>query len=1237
MAIIIINLRPKGSIIKVVFKKVIHNLFTKKITIAKWQLNLFGVILFSLGAVFGVGVLTNKLVLPGIFALNDTTKTWTFNTENAGNYTYDNALVNVDDSGAWPGVNKFTNAGFESDLTGWTVGPTINDTFDTLSGNWVAQLGTVGVSGGALQGATLAADGIELATNREFSVDTAGWTGIGGATLTRVDSALDPGASSGGADDWCLKVTSAGNAGAAGRVALTLVPGVQYRVSVRAYAPSTNTAVNVARFIWQGIVIQPVTAEDVWQVLSYTGAATASVNSLDLNCNSATVGDKAYFDAMSFQTILTIATLSSWTSPNGIFTYDLLQPATGVVPFGTVFRYTDNLNYWEVRVKPNTAETDTDIVEVVNGVKTTRASADVDWTAGQTDQMRVTLSGTAISVEQKKYGASDWTAACNYDTMATGGSSTNHGVILYGTGVNQLDNLSIAPVMTAARDTTAKYAGTASVKLIGDGNYTQSVNVGNTSTYTLTAYAYTTGVAVTSADLELYYDTGTISTSFTDMGSGWYRLQGALTGAAEAKDYGVRVKAGKTVKADDFTLFQQGTYSIYTTSAYSNSQVYTWDSFTPTVTASGNASVVYQLCTDDGSTCQTNNSWKYWNGSTWATATDMITTVNTAAQLTQTAMQALSVTSKKISVKAIMSFGGSGDTPILSSIAIGLTTTPSSLTLDSPSDNSYTNSERPTFRWKGASDSVSGLSKYVLEIDNPSAGTGQASGDFSLDSLPTNRTTDYETNKYIIHYENFSDSDSTNDYISAYTKSSTDWSTDSNSGQNDGKLREGKVSWKVRAVNNAGGETSSSRTLFVDRTNPKIELTQINSAPFSPTSFSTTDTTPIIYGKITDPLSGGDSSQTQDENGPKIASGPKQVEIEVEKKEGLGYKLHTLYTINMDKPWYTCDGKEVTDNSKQKCDKYLPFKYAPEQNLALGTYRITISGKDKADNSASETSFTLNITTLEKILTPQERKALEEEPSFVPSDGTSEGQGQEEVKEELEITKPQEPSALEKTIRGIGHTVQIGFNTIGQGAKFIFNTTGQALAFVGEKIGEGAKAIGDGYNNFANNAPASAAKTVLTAIESGVSATGSAAKNTGLAIASVTQKTINTAKGGMANITFKMGEKVQDVSDTVGMAIIEFGSQLVTEPTRISDVQAIAVSPTSAKVSWTTNHPANGKVNWGFEDGIYELEDQTDKRTTRHEFILTNLRPDTEYHYEVMSHNKNYVYDANRSFKTPSK
>ncbi|KKR91230.1 hypothetical protein A2409_03755 [Candidatus Curtissbacteria bacterium RIFOXYC1_FULL_41_36] len=532
------------------------------------------------------------------------------------------------------------------------------------------------------------------------------------------------------------------------------------------------------------------------------------------------------------------------------------------------------------------------------------------------------------------------------------------------------------------------------------------------------------------------------------------------------------------------------------------------------------------------------------------------------------------------------------------------TTAPVSIDLDGPGNNSYTNSERPTFKWKATTDATAGLSKYVLEIDNPSIGSSQPSGDFTVDSIPTSRTTDYETNKYVIHYENFSDSDSSNNYISVYTKSHSDWG----SSENDGKLREGRVSWKVKAVDNAGNETSSSRTLFVDRTNPKVEFTQVNEIPFTSTNFSTTDKTPTIFGKITDSLAGGDSSQTQDENGPKIASGPKQVDIKVEKKEGLLYKLRTLYTINMDKPWYACDNKEVSDNSKQKCDKYLPFEFTSKENLTLGQYKITLTGKDKADNT-SFTSFTLNITTFAQITTPEEKKIIEKEIKELPKEE------QEKIKEELEITKPTEtpkPNIIqetgEKAVNAAGSFISAIFTGIGNGVKFVIGDIGSGLAFIGNTIG-------NGYNTLADNAPGFAKNILL------------AAGNT------FNNATAGTGKG-IANLAFFVGEKTDNVSHGVGTAIIKIGYLFVPEPTKISNTQVAKSTPNSMTITWETNHPASGKVNYGLT-ADYGQDVQSDKRTTQHEFTITGLASDTTYHYEVMSQNRNYVYDANHTFTTP--
>src|SRR3989344_2170943 len=160
--------------------------------------------------------------------------------------------------------------------------------------------------------------------------------------------------------------------------------------------------------------------------------------------------------------------------------------------------------------------------------------------------------------------------------------------------------------------------------------YLQSVNVGDTSTYDLSAYIYdltgTAGEEITSTDAELYYNGATVTTAYTNAGSGWWKLTGTVTGANTSREYGVVVKSGKSVKVDDFTLAKNGTYSVYTTSAYSNAQVNSYDTFcegtlsgstcTTDASYSGNAAIYYQICLDDGSACSysSGSRWQYYTG-----------------------------------------------------------------------------------------------------------------------------------------------------------------------------------------------------------------------------------------------------------------------------------------------------------------------------------------------------------------------------------------------------------------------------------------------------------------------------------------------------------------------------------------------------------------------------------------------------------------------------------------------
>ncbi len=799
---------------------------------------------------------------------------------------------------------------------------------------------------------------------------------------------------------------------------------------------------------------------------------------------------------------------------------------------------------------------------------------------------------------------------------------------------------------TLTRDTTTTYSSSSgSAKLVTGANATsfnQYVNVGDTNSYNLSAYAYTSGSAVTSSDVELFYNGSTVSTTYTSVGGGWYQLSGTVTGANASRQYGVQVKASKTVYVDNFSLNNYATSGTVTSSIFDTENLNDgtqWGALTYNAATPSNTSVAVKVRTS--------------NSSSMVGATDFSSCLAISSGTDISSNSCVTDGHRYIQYQLTLANTDFVSTPTFQDISLAYSAydiTGPVLTLDSPSGNDYTNNERPTFRWKEATDAVSSIADYDLIIDNPSLGSGQPSGDFTISDIPVSRTADYETSKYKVVYEG--------GYISVFTKSSTSWSTDSNSGENDGKLREGKVSWKVKVTDSVGNITESSRTLFVDRTNPRTEWTQINEIATSQAprnDISTTDKTPTIFGKITDPLAGGDTSLTQDENGPRIASGPKSVEIKIEKKAGLTYILHTTYTINIDKAWYTCGDIEITDNTKQKCDKYLPFEYTPKDSLGLGTYKVTLTGKDKADNS-STTSFNLNVGTFAEISEQFTSGESEPTPEVLQPD------------EEGNITIPTpvvEPSALDRAgesitqagrslIQAIGDFLTTIFTGIGNGIAFVFDSIGSGLAFVWNGIEIAASAVSDGflamthwagqglafvgnaignrYTNLANSAPG-ALKNVLIAIGNGFSATGNVIGATAHSIGQGLDNAATATKSGVASVAFAVGEKTQYVSDRVGLGIIKFTYNFVSEPTTISDVKVEVLSSTSTRVTWLTNHPATGKVNYGL-DRTYPFDTQTDKRTTHHEFTLSNLTPDTLYYFEVMSQNKNYVYDANREFRT---
>lgn len=532
------------------------------------------------------------------------------------------------------------------------------------------------------------------------------------------------------------------------------------------------------------------------------------------------------------------------------------------------------------------------------------------------------------------------------------------------------------------------------------------------------------------------------------------------------------------------------------------------------------------------------------------------------------------------------------------------TSLPDWFSLDNPGHESYTNSERPTFKWKGATDNSS-LSKYSLEADNGDT------NDFSIDNIPVSGTIENVQDRYLIHYDGFSDSDNTNDYISVYTKSSSVWNSDSN----DGKLKEGKRSWTIKAHDSSGSVRSKTRTLFVDRTGPSMEITKINNSALAD-NLATLDTTPTIFGKLTDSLSG-------DKTENKVASGPKSVEVRVEKRNFLGlYDLQSLTTVNFTETYWSSTGVKITDNTQNISDKYSTFSFTPAEGLSLGTYRVTVIGKDNVNNASSATSFNLRITTLAEI--PAEEKEIIEELEKEP-----------ETVVEVPI---EEPQAGQNFLISIANTlgniywsvVSAARGTVGyiasfwQGySNFVYDINQKSLAFIGGLFEISGRAVANSYDALAQKAPGAVSRAMLAvryALQRSANTIAYLFRSATSAVANATSPAVTT----LGNFAFRQKVKLLSIAEIL----------FDKNPTVITGVKVAEVGKGYAVITWETNHyTKNNKVNYG-ESLSYGQDVLSQERARHHELRISDLKPNTEYFFEVMSQNKNYVYDAFHAFTT---
>lgn len=183
-----------------------------------------------------------------------------------------------------------------------------------------------------------------------------------------------------------------------------------------------------------------------------------------------------------------------------------------------------------------------------------------------------------------------------------------------------------------------------------------------------------------------------------------------------------------TIIPMEFKDYRNG-FAITNTSVLNPPVVHTWDTWVEQATKPSGTEIYYQFCVDDVATCNSSNTWQWWNGTAWANATNTSTERNTAAQLTSSVMRQLSTTNRKLAFKALL-FGSVGVTPVLNSLQVTYTTdntppatnasntliqkSPSGIVVpnSSGSDKYWLASPTITVKWDPGEDNAGGLGMY---------------------------------------------------------------------------------------------------------------------------------------------------------------------------------------------------------------------------------------------------------------------------------------------------------------------------------------------------------------------------------------------------------------------------------------------------------------------------------------------------------------------------------------------
>jgi len=527
--------------------------------------------------------------------------------------------------------------------------------------------------------------------------------------------------------------------------------------------------------------------------------------------------------------------------------------------------------------------------------------------------------------------------------------------------------------------------------------------------------------------------------------------------------------------------------------------------------------------------------------------------------------------------------------------------TPSYLTAYSPSNGAYFRQQRPTYKFRASAGSVAQFSSYTLSAQHKD-GTG-----FNVTNIPVDAPSITNT-RYTITSTGYNDGNNDNDFIYITTSSSPDW----DSASNDGRLKEGKNTWSMTAYETSGNTISVGNTFYVDVTKPQINNIETSTLGLFEGYLLSTQTRPKISFTLSDNLV------------------PYKYVVDV-------YRQNYVLGIETGRTLISSESITPVLGTDQLS---IALDFSPQQSLPYGKYLFLLTGYDKADNTSDISTLSLQLLSQEKAEELLKKPVKKESKAFsLPELEKKAILRRQKEAQELEILLKN----LKKTADKVDVRAATVANAIYQPLSSFAVSAQKALVVFIDGIDEGLTLFVQGLN--LPTLPSSTVKPLEERIvalrRSEHEETVHGAPDLGLSTDKVQDrfKEFHSPSNKKVQELFSAATTVlhgfeEPVEDVVG-----FGSRFKAgaesfyaivfdkESTRISNVTIEEIGTDYVVVSWETNHPATGKVNYGPTLSFGE-EVQLTKYENKHKAKLPKLTPGKKYFFEVMSHGKNYTYDS---------